>query len=411
MFQGSFESNFNYGKLIVEAMNAVPFDAMAVGNHEFDYGRDKLAEAAALADFPFLAGNIRKVDKTTDMGDCEEFDAYHIIERGGFKFGIVGMIGEGQTTSITSRHVSDLAFANPEYYALHASEYLKDVEGCDAVFLVIHDDASSVASWDSASTLDLYFDGVFCGHSHTKNKQTLGGLVGLQAYCNGEAYSHLKITVGPSGVNQVSAAVTNFSSNLEESAEIGEICDKYFAMNEYSSKANAVAGTLSGGYLTNVTVSDLACKAIYKKAVEDYPTLLLAMQNKQRASIAQGEVTYRDLYKAMPFMNKIYIVDILGEDILKEAKYNETYSESITSINKNEIYRIAVIDYLLFHQDTQKEYDYFSHLGTSSGVIINYYDEIPVDITYDYIQNTLHGQIVASDYNGSSANGFNVFKW
>ena len=410
MFQGSFESNANFGHLVAEAMNEIGFDAMAVGNHEFDYGIDKLLELRDVANFPFLAGNIRKAEGLTDKGDYEEFDAYTTFTRGGYKFGIVGMIGEGQTSSITSSYVANLNFDNPESYAVETSAYLKNQEKCDVVFLVIHDDAKSVAAWNVASTLSKHFDGVFCGHTHTMNNRTIGGLTALQSYCNGEAFSHLRVGVNHSYVKQISAGVETASRSNPKSAKTTAICTKYYEKEPYVSKANAIAGTLHDGYLNPTKVSDLGCHAIYEKAVAKYPTLLLAMQNKQRADVLEGEVSYRDLYKAMPFTNHVCIVDLPGEDIIREAQFQETYSRGVDTIDPNQIYRIAVIDYLLFHQNSRKEYDYFPSIGTSRATFIEKFDDFPVDITYEFVKNSLGGEFSYRDYDGSKAKGFNVFR-
>ena len=64
MFQGSAISNMTQGGVVVEAMNEIGFDAMTIGNHEFDWGIDKIAayndgdEKNGEADFPFLSCNI-----------------------------------------------------------------------------------------------------------------------------------------------------------------------------------------------------------------------------------------------------------------------------------------------------------------------------------------------------------------
>ena len=64
IFQGKFESNVMYGKPMIDCMNAMDFDAMVIGNHEFDWGIDKIAAyndgdySNGEADFPFLSCNI-----------------------------------------------------------------------------------------------------------------------------------------------------------------------------------------------------------------------------------------------------------------------------------------------------------------------------------------------------------------
>ena len=64
-FQGTFESDSNEGRAMVEVLNDLGYDALALGNHDFDFG-PKVAEAlAALAKFPFLGANICRAGSRT----------------------------------------------------------------------------------------------------------------------------------------------------------------------------------------------------------------------------------------------------------------------------------------------------------------------------------------------------------
>ena len=88
LFQGSADSNLMYGKPVVDSMNEIGFDAMAIGNHEFDWGIDVLKARQAQSRFPYLAANI--VDRAT--GQLVGFaKPYVIIERAGLKVGIIGI--------------------------------------------------------------------------------------------------------------------------------------------------------------------------------------------------------------------------------------------------------------------------------------------------------------------------------
>ena len=116
MYQGSYESNSNYGALLTETMNAVPFDAMTLGNHEFDYGLDRLYANIERANFPMLAGNIVHYYSKESWGKTE---LSTIVEKGGAKIGIIGMIGEGQTTSINAKIVRELEFTSPKQLTLN----------------------------------------------------------------------------------------------------------------------------------------------------------------------------------------------------------------------------------------------------------------------------------------------------
>ena len=410
MFQGSLESNANYGLLVTAAMNAVGFDAMAVGNHEFDYNLERLMAIKEAANFPLLGGNIRKVDKTTDLGDDPRFDASTIIERGGLKIGIVGMIGEGQTTSITSRYVEGLNFDAPEKYAVEEAKKLK-AEGCAVTILLIHDDSTTVARWSVASQMKDYFDGIFCGHTHRANNQNIFNVMALQSYCNGEALSHLQLEVGET-VTTKKAESISASKNWQESAKISAICEDFLQKPEYLNNVNRTPLTLQNGSLDVYQISDLACEAIYNKYKTKYPDLVLAMQNKQRATLSSGEVTYSAMYKAMPFTNCIVIASCRGSDILNEAYYNETYTgepSTYPSLDADKYYTVAVIDYLFYHQNEAKAYDYFYDNNFKTD-IYEVDESYAVDITFAYVENELAGVIDASNYRGQTSRGFNLYR-
>ncbi len=74
---------------VMAAMNAMRYDAAAVGNHEFNYGVPFLEQAVAQARFPFLAANARRTDGS------RAFPAFVMIERAGVKVGIVGATNPG----------------------------------------------------------------------------------------------------------------------------------------------------------------------------------------------------------------------------------------------------------------------------------------------------------------------------
>ncbi len=58
-WQGTFTSNSNRGEAVTKAMSLMRYDAQALGNHDFDWGQDTLAQRAKEASFPFLAANLR----------------------------------------------------------------------------------------------------------------------------------------------------------------------------------------------------------------------------------------------------------------------------------------------------------------------------------------------------------------
>ena len=260
MFQGSLESNDNLGSLVVESMNYVGFDAMTVGNHEFDYGLEPLLNNVEALDCPVLAGNIMNYGTTTPWTD--QIDISTVIERGGNRVGIVGMIGSGQTTSISSNIVQDLDFVLPDKLALAEAKRLREEEDCNLVIYVIHNDMSSCIDYAADKE---YFDGVFCGHTHSKNLRMRNKVPFVQCYCNGQGISHFQITVTNGSSTCTKYETISSQESWPEDEGLVAIRDKYILDPDFSAKANAFAGNIVGTLAAKEGVSNFACKAIFEK--------------------------------------------------------------------------------------------------------------------------------------------------
>ena len=407
MFQGSLESNDNYGFLVTDCMNDLPFDAMCLGNHEFDYGQQRLKDIVARAEFPVLGGNVRKWENGAATSELwyDGIKASTVIERCGLKVGVVGMIGHGQTTSISSQNVSDLDFVDPENPALLEALNLRKA-GCDVVIFLAHDTYKKV---NFAAKKD-YFDGVFTGHNHSREEKLINGVPFVQAYCNGEAISHFDLKIEQGVITCSEYGIINASDSWADDEAIVEIRDSY--LNEgFQAKAERPAGTVTGTLEKGEGVPNIFCKAAFEKYQETYPDLALAMCNSQRAPL-MGDITYSDIYKATPFTNCTIIADVKGSDILQEGKYNATYTgdvETYGTIASDKVYRIACTDYVLCHQNVKKVYDYFPSLNhNGGGSIIEIYEDYPFDLVFDYCVDTLDGVIHAEDF-ANTAHGFGLY--
>ena len=104
MWQGGSASNGTHGRIITDWMNYLGFEAMALGNHEFDWGTDAIRTNVAMAEFSILAINVydNATGKRADF--CEPSV---MIERGGAQIGIIGAIGDCYS-SISGEMVKDV---------------------------------------------------------------------------------------------------------------------------------------------------------------------------------------------------------------------------------------------------------------------------------------------------------------
>ena len=90
-FQGTMLSNLSYGRVVVDCFNEMEFDVSTIGNHEFDWGLDKVLNyidgdiSNGEANFGFGAANIYHADGT----NVEEIEDFFIIDKGGVKMGVI----------------------------------------------------------------------------------------------------------------------------------------------------------------------------------------------------------------------------------------------------------------------------------------------------------------------------------
>ena len=110
MFQGSPVSNLFHGAPVMEVMNEVRFDAMTLGNHEFDWGMGALTRLRKEAHFPFLAANI--VDSRGNL--LPGIKPYTIFQRGHAKVAVIGLTTPETGYTTKPDNVKGLTFLSPD---------------------------------------------------------------------------------------------------------------------------------------------------------------------------------------------------------------------------------------------------------------------------------------------------------
>ena len=168
---------------IVAAMNAMQYDASAIGNHEYNYGVPYLDSAVRQARFPFLSANTYRVDPE----GLHAFRPWTIIERAGLKIGIVGATTPGVTLWDAENIRARLRFGDIVPAVREAVEEVR-AAGAEIVLVTVHSGLSEPSSYDTTSTqvpsenvaarvagevsgVDL----VLYGHSHKEMRGTTIG--------------------------------------------------------------------------------------------------------------------------------------------------------------------------------------------------------------------------------------------
>lgn len=127
------ESDLQDAEPDFKGMNKIGYDAIALGNHEFDNPLDVLQKQIDWAEFPMLSANI--YDKKT--GD-RKYQAYEIFEKQGIKIAVIGFTTEDTSKIGNPEYIGDLEFRDPKEEAKKVIAELEANEKPDLIFAVTH---------------------------------------------------------------------------------------------------------------------------------------------------------------------------------------------------------------------------------------------------------------------------------
>jgi len=169
--QGTPFFNFYNGRVEIDAMNKMKYDAGTLGNHEFDNGIDTLAVVLKKANFQEVSCNY-DVTNTSLNGILKP---YTILMRNGVKIGILGL-GVNPESLIFQKNYRGLIYSNPLAKANEISTYLKEKEKCDIIICLSHLGANKSETepndWDIAHKTH-FIDVIVGGHSHSLITDTI----------------------------------------------------------------------------------------------------------------------------------------------------------------------------------------------------------------------------------------------
>ena len=129
-----------------------------------------------------------------------------------------------------------------------------------------------------------------------------------------------------------------------------------------------------------------------RKTNSEIPQIDIVINNGNRDTIKLNgnTLTTENVFNLIPFTNKTIIARVKGQDIINECvNYSNPYylpGESALAIDSNSYYNIACIDYLLYHKNTSRNYNYFPSFDGNPIYVV---EDYPCDIMIDYLNN--HG--------------------
>ncbi|QGS49561.1 bifunctional UDP-sugar hydrolase/5'-nucleotidase UshA [Shewanella putrefaciens] len=344
-------------------MNKIGYDAMAVGNHEFDNPLSVLDMQRRLAEFPMLAANIYR--KNTDGSQGERyFDAYKIFNVNGLKIAVIGLTTEDTAKIGNPEFISDLIFTDPKVEIAKVIKEIKDAKSADIIFATTHMGhyadgqngsnapgdvalARALKEGDLQVVIGGHSQNPVCMESGSENKvyadfkpgdecapDKQNGTWIMQAhewgkyvgradfeYFNGELHlaSYKLVPVNMRKLDEKGAKTTELAgAKIEPDSELKELLSYY--QEKGQAKLDEVIATtdaLLDGERANVRNKQTNLGRMLAMAQSGKVSADFGVMNSGgvRASIKAGNITYRDVLTVQPFGNMVTLNEMTGTEV------------------------------------------------------------------------------------------------
>jgi 2',3'-cyclic-nucleotide 2'-phosphodiesterase (5'-nucleotidase family) len=384
MFQGTLESNLAEGADVVRAYNALGYAAVAVGNHEFDYGpvgpavtargpqddpRGALKARASEAKFPFVVANIFDVATGARVA-WPNMPASTLVEVAGIKVGIIGASTESTPYTTMPANFVGLKMAPTAAALIEQAQALR-AQGAQVIVATMHigSKCTDFASADDASSCDRKeeifqliaalppgtVDVMVGGHTHAGIAHRIDGIAVIESFSSGRAFGRVDLQVGPDGKivgvhvdppHRMCALDGDGNPVPVAACAPGDYEGKPVtpdpAVQRIADEAMARAGERRHEKL-GVTLSQTVKRAHLVESAEGNwfcdlmlaarPDAQVALTNGGglRADLPAGELTYGQLFEGLPFDNRFAIVELTGAQLRSLVSGNLTHGGAFLS--------------------------------------------------------------------------------
>lgn len=326
-FQGSPENYLAKGRLLIDGMNAMKYDAWVLGNHEFDWGPEALRALHDRAQTPFLAANLYFMPGVESW--LPGVRPYVIKEISGVRIAIIGLVTPGVPRWSRPQLLNGALFRR-SVETLQAVMPAVKAEEPDVIVVAAHQGHRSRGD-DFANEIQAIakafpeIDVLLGGHTHTAiEEMRLGNVLYTQAGYHG-------IWLGEVGVtyDTVSRSVVSKSSTLHLMDK--DVPFHQGLMDEWADELNRASNLLDRvvGHLdeplsskpdshASSSMQKFICRAIAEGTGAD----IVLHGSLAEEPVAAGTVTYRDVWKIVPYENTIGLISVTPaeiRDILAES--------------------------------------------------------------------------------------------
>jgi len=315
MWTGPAISSWFDGQSMAEVMNAMGYDAAAVGNHEFDFGLDGLRERAAQSTFPFLSANIR--DKGTrgfpDIVRDGTILPYTVEEVNGVRVGLIGLTTVQTPQTTMPDNVAGFDFI-PYQQALEEVVPQARADGAELLIVVGHICAGEMRTLAPAAA-ELGIAAIGGGHCHERMSDVVDGVALIVSGAYLEAYARVEILFDPAKDAVVGVEPsTHMNQGGTPDAEVAAVVARWRARADDA--LSQAIGYVEKGIGQR---SDAMLNMVTDAWLEAYPAADVALTNRGgfRQAIPAGEITLATLVGVLPFNNVLVDVALSGAQLIE----------------------------------------------------------------------------------------------
>ena len=333
---------------VIEAMNAMGYDSMTLGNHEFDWGVADMLKMLSTAEFPLLAQNV-----TDEEGKLLTGAGWTILERGGIRLGVIGVVTpDVQILEGGKEGVSDLSFADASAAVKQAIAEIGDQ--ADIIMVSAHmgmtGEYDEAGGGDSAQKIldeNPEIDVLQVGHYHITVNSRQGRTVIGGVRNDGREIARFDLTLD-GDKNIIDSAVSII--NMREYQPDQEICELP-AVKEAHEAAVRLSQSETGEETerdTSILVGSAAARfqpdneitGIPQGRIEDTPLvdliLKVQMMNsgadvtatplyRDNSDLPEGDIYYSDIFDIYEYNNTLCRLSVTGRELKDYMEWSASY--------------------------------------------------------------------------------------
>jgi 5'-nucleotidase/UDP-sugar diphosphatase len=337
-FMGTLFYTYYKGKVTAEMMNRLGYDAMTVGNHEFDDGPEVLRGFMDAVSFPVLMSN---ADFSKEPALASKLIKSTVIHKAYQGIGLIGLTP--QDTDEIANPGPNITFSDPSEAVQREVDRLTKL-GINKIIVLSHS-GYEVDKIVAANTTGV--DVIVGGHSNTYLSNTSDRAKGpyptvvnntqiVQAYAYGKFLGALDVTFDDAGnvITATGEPIIMDSSIAENEAIKARLIELEVPLNKLKEKVVASNSTNLNGERDDCRVRECTMGNLIADAMRDAVSdkgYNIALQNSGgiRASIDLGEVTMGEVLTVLPFQNTLATFKVTGEQLLAALENGVSQVEDV----------------------------------------------------------------------------------